>query len=132
MTKHEWKVGEVTIVVETPEGVPVKGVIVSVEPASREEFLGAVEAVGGLRNVIVPSQEESWTQSAHAYSADEDGKLNYAAAIDIKEPPREREPQEPKAHPFFGPLAERKVREDRERAEDERVAALPRARDDAS
>lgn len=106
--KHEWKIGEVTVTVEAPEGVDVSGASVSVRSADRAAFLRAADAVGGIDVLSLPADERSYAQSALAFS--DDGEKE--AYVAILEPPR---PEHSPAHPFFGPLRERVEREARER-----------------
>lgn len=110
MVKREWKIGDVTITVEAPETVTIDGASVRVRTADRAEFLRAVDAVGGLTAVRLPEHEQAFSQAAVAYSNTDDPTEQESAYVAIYEPPRESRP-EPRPHPFFSQLAERRERE---------------------
>lgn len=114
MVKHEWQVGEVTIVVFAPEGVDVQRATATVRSVDRMEFLRAVEAVGGLEALTLPVRKEPYAQQAIAYPRREDGAVNGSAYVALEEPldvQAERKAPPVAPHPFFAPLAERRERD---------------------
>lgn len=112
MAKHEWKVGQITLTVEAPDGVPVHGARVDIHPQDREAFLRSADAVGGLDGLHLPTEEKPYAQSAFTWAKREDGTSDTHVAVSIDEPPREITPKSAvPPHPFFAPLAERAERE---------------------
>lgn len=111
MTKHEWKVGEVTLTVEAPDNMNVRGVMASVKPRDRAGFLAAADQLGGLEALHMPAHEQGYQASAPAYAQREDGTTISEVAVLLYEPPRAHESAGRPPHPFFGPLAERRDRE---------------------
>jgi hypothetical protein len=111
MTKREWTIGEVTITVEAPDGVNVAGAAVDIRPPNKQEFLTAAEAVGGLEALQLPTYDHGFDQQATAWWRRPDGTEDTSVRVWIREPPASREAPPKTAHPFFGPLSERRDRE---------------------
>jgi hypothetical protein len=110
MAKREWKIGELTVTIEAPDGLAVKGATVSLSPQNREEFLTMATALGGLGALHIPELDNAYQQSANAYPLREDGTKDTRCAVMLYEPPRGHLIAKPR-HPFFGPLADRRDRE---------------------
>lgn len=108
----QWAVGDVSITIETPEGVAIEGAAIRLVTGDRAEFLRNVDAVGGLEAVQLPQKEEAWLQSAIAYRQTEDEHEDTKVYVSIPEPPRPTsETPAPRPHQFFGPLADRRERD---------------------
>jgi len=116
MVKHEWTIGEVTLTVEAPDNMDVRGVMVSVKPRDRAGFLAAADQLGGLDALHMPTHEQGYRGNASVHAKREDGTAISEAAVLLYEPPREWESAGRPPHPFFSPLAERRDREKQPRA----------------
>lgn len=114
MVKHEWQVGQMTIVVFAPEGIDVTRASVTVDNRDRAQFLRSAEAVGGLDALSLPRTQEPYSQAATAYTRREDGSADTRVYVALEEPADVRVKTQARVrppHPFFVPLAERRERE---------------------
>jgi hypothetical protein len=100
--KHEHVIGDVTVTVELPAGMPEPGTVsLRWKSQDADDFARLAGMVGGLDALMLPMTRQSYEQSAHVQV----GPLS----VSIEEPVRQDGPKQPQRHPFFGPFADRKA-----------------------
>lgn len=96
--KQEYVIGDVTVTVEMPAGLPEPGgVSLRWKAQDADDFARLAEMAGGLGALMMPLHRQNYEQAAHVHHG--------AMSISIEEPVREDAPKGPQRHPFFGQFA---------------------------